>query len=63
MKAVKESHAIAVLTEWDEFKSFDWHRIYNEMKKPAIIFDGRGILDNRMLEGIGFICYKIGCSV
>ena len=36
---------IAVLTEWDEFKSYDWVKIYNSMHKPAFIFDGRNILD------------------
>lgn len=60
--ASKESHAIAVLTEWDEFKTYDWQRIYDNMMKPAFIFDGRGILDINMLEKIGFICYKIGTA-
>jgi len=56
----KDSHAIAVLTEWDEFKSYDWQRIYDNMLKPAFVFDGRGILDTKALEKIGFVCYSIG---
>ena len=28
------AHAIAVLTEWDEFKKYDWQRIYNGLQKP-----------------------------
>ncbi|WP_338358643.1 UDP-glucose 6-dehydrogenase [Yeosuana marina] len=59
-KASKDSHAIAVLTEWDEFKTYDWQRIYDNMNKPAFVFDGRGILDVKALEKIGFVCYKIG---
>jgi len=59
-QAIHQSHAIAVLTEWDEFKGYDWQRIYNNMQKPAFIFDGRGILDQRVLEDIGFTYYKIG---
>ena len=59
-KATKESHAIAILTEWDEFKTYDWQRIYDNMIKPAFIFDGRGILDIDKLQKIGFVCYKIG---
>ncbi|MCC1483490.1 UDP-glucose 6-dehydrogenase [Winogradskyella immobilis] len=59
-QASENSHAIAVLTEWDEFKTFDWQKIYDNMKKPAFIFDGRGILDTKTLEKIGFICYQIG---
>lgn len=58
--ASKDSHAIAILTEWDEFKTYDWRKIYSNMQKPAFIFDGRGILDSEILESIGFVCYKIG---
>lgn len=59
-EASKNAHAIAILTEWDEFKSYDWKRIYKQMYKPAFIFDGRGIIDVEALEAIGFNCYKIG---
>ena len=59
--ATEGAHAIAVLTEWDEFKSFDWKRIYSNMQKPAFIFDGRNILDKDVLENIGFIYKGIGC--
>lgn len=59
-KACENSHAIAILTEWDEFKDYDWQRIYDGMLKPTFIFDGRGILDRESLEGIGFQYYNIG---
>lgn len=59
-KASKDAHAIAILTEWDEFKNYDWKRIYDNMYKPAFVFDGRGIVDVEALETIGFSCYKIG---
>lgn len=59
-KACEDAHAIAVLTEWDEFKSYDWHKIYDKMLKPAFVFDGRGILDRAELEEIGFEYYNIG---
>ena len=58
--ACKGAHAIAVLTEWDEFKEYDWLKLYNDMQKPAFVFDGRGILDKELLESIGFVYYKIG---
>ena len=58
--ASKNSHAIAILTEWDEFTSYDWVQIYKNMKKPAFIFDGRNILDKNRLEKIGFIYKGIG---
>ena len=58
--AVDGADAIAVLTEWDEFKSYDWQRIYKSMQKPAFIFDGRNVLDREALETIGFIYKGIG---
>ncbi len=58
--ACKDAHAIAILTEWDEFKDYDWQRIYDGMMKPAFVFDGRNILDKKKLEEIGFVYYCIG---
>jgi UDPglucose 6-dehydrogenase len=54
------AHAIAVLTEWDEFKEVDWAPVYEKMLKPAFIFDGRAILDMPALEKIGFTGFAIG---
>ena len=59
-EACKDAHAIAVLTEWDEFKTYDWQKLYDQMQKPAFLFDGRGLLNIEELEEIGFVCYKIG---
>jgi UDPglucose 6-dehydrogenase len=58
--ALKESHAIAILTEWDEFKTYDWNTIYQNMYKPAFVFDGRNILDANTLNKIGFQVKGIG---
>ncbi|KQW99249.1 UDP-glucose 6-dehydrogenase [Flavobacterium sp. Root420] len=59
-EACEESHAIAVLTEWDEFTTYDWQKIYASMLKPAFVFDGRNILNKTELESIGFIYQAIG---
>ena len=59
-KATENAHAIAVLTEWDEFKDYDWKRIYDSMLKPAFVFDGRNVLDKNKLEAIGFVYQGIG---
>ncbi len=58
----KNAHAIAVLTEWDEFKDYDWQRIYDSMLKPAKIFDGRNLLNAQRLRDIGFIVQSIGSA-
>ncbi len=59
-EACKDAHAIAVITEWDEFKTYDWQRIFDQMKKPAFLFDGRNILNHSHLRDIGFIVKAIG---
>tara|TARA_B100000795_G_C22804471_1_gene443955 strand:- start:4574 stop:6004 length:1431 start_codon:yes stop_codon:yes gene_type:complete len=59
-KALEEAHAIAVLTEWDEFKTYNWQKIYDKMLKPAFVFDGRNIIEKDTLEKIGFSLYTIG---
>ena len=59
-EAVNSSHAIAILTEWDEFRDYNWTSIYEKMYKPAFIFDGRGVLDVNEINKIGFNYYSIG---
>lgn len=59
-EACKGAHAVAIMTEWDEFVTYDWEKIYDTMLKPAFVFDGRGILNTDQLESIGFNVYKIG---
>ncbi len=58
--ASEGAHAIAILTEWDEFKDLDFEKIYGSMSKPAFIFDGRNILDHAKLVDIGFRVSGIG---
>ena len=59
-QACEGAHAVAVLTEWDEFVTYDWQKIYDAMQKPAFVFDGRNILDREKLEFIGFVYQAIG---
>jgi len=59
-KTLEGVHAIAVFTEWEVFKTYDWQRVYDNMQKPAFVFDGRNILDRNHLEAIGFIYKGIG---
>jgi len=59
-EALLGAHAVAIITEWDEFKTYDWQKIYDGMNKPAFIFDGRNIMDKNKLEKIGFQVKSIG---
>lgn len=58
--AMKQAHAVAILTEWDEFKTYNWTEIYKHMLKPAFVFDGRNILDAKEMRKIGFKFSQIG---
>ena len=61
-KACENAHAIAILTEWDEFKEYDWEKIYQSVTKPAFVFDGRKILKHETMGKIGFQYSAIGVS-
>lgn len=58
--ACEGAHALAILTEWDEFQSLDFESIHANMLKPAFLFDGRNILDLAALREIGFECHAVG---
>jgi UDPglucose 6-dehydrogenase len=58
--AAKGSHAIAVLTEWNDYKKLDYRKIFGMMEKPAFIFDGRNILDHKALFETGFNVFPTG---
>ena len=59
-EALQGAQGAAVLTEWDEFKQLDFGLIYQRMIKPAVIFDGRNILDLPRLRELGFRAHGIG---
>ena len=61
-EACKDVHAVAILTEWDEFKKYDWNRIFEGVMKPAHLFDGRKLLDGSQMREIGFLYSAIGES-
>ncbi len=58
--AAKEAHAIAVITEWPQYRELDYATIHKAMVQPAFIFDGRNLLDHQMLYEIGFNVYAVG---
>jgi UDPglucose 6-dehydrogenase len=62
-EACKDAHAVAILTEWDEFKILDWEEIHKLMLKPANLFDGRNILESFKMNQLGFRFHAIGKSV
>ena len=60
--AAAGAHAIALVTDWKEFRELDYERIFDAMQKPAFVFDGRNQLDHRKLFEMGFNVYPLGKS-
>ncbi|MDQ1284724.1 MAG: UDPglucose 6-dehydrogenase, partial [Thermodesulfobacteriota bacterium] len=58
--AASRAHAIVIATDWSQFASLDYARIFETMEKPAFIFDGRNLLDHKALYQIGFSVHRIG---
>jgi UDPglucose 6-dehydrogenase len=56
--ALKDSFAAAILTEWEEFNTYDWKAIAEGMAQPARVFDGRNILDDSISNQLRVV--KIG---
>src|SRR5262245_27253356 len=59
-KAADGAHAIALLTDWADYRALDYRRIQAGMERPAFLFDGRNLLDPKELHQIGFNVYPIG---
>ena len=57
--ALAGADALALVTEWNEFREPDWRKIKKAMKTP-VIFDGRNIYDPEQLRGLGFTYSSIG---
>jgi UDPglucose 6-dehydrogenase len=59
-EAARGAHAIAVMTEWELYKTLDYQRIYDSMEKPAFLFDGRNVVEHRNMYEIGFNVFPLG---
>ncbi len=58
--AAEGSHAVAILTEWDEFRTTDLKRVGASMQKPAFMFDGRNVINSADAKAAGFDFHCIG---
>jgi UDPglucose 6-dehydrogenase len=58
-EAAKGADALAIVTEWNEFKFLNLERIRMLMRRP-LIFDGRNIYEPERMLRLGFEYYSIG---
>ena len=57
--AVKNADALAIVTEWNEFREPDFGKVLELMRAP-LIFDGRNLYETGHMESLGFSYYSIG---
>lgn len=58
--AAEGADAILLMTEWESYRTLDWARIHTLMRKPALVFDTRNILDHAALRRLGFRVLAVG---
>lgn len=56
---IEGADAMAVLTDWNQFRNPDFNKIKKLLKAP-IIFDGRNLYSSTFLAGLGFAYFGIG---
>ena len=57
--ALAGADALAVVTEWNEFREPDFAKMRKMMKSP-VVFDGRNIYSRELMQANGFTYYSIG---
>jgi UDPglucose 6-dehydrogenase len=58
-ETLEGADALAIVTEWKEFRSPDFDFLKKQLKAP-VIFDGRNLYDPAMMKKQGFKYYAIG---
>ena len=59
-EAVLKADAILILTDWEEYKSLNFREISKLMRKPAWVFDTRGVVDIQNLDDNDLNLWKLG---
>lgn len=58
-EAIKDNHAIALVTEWAQFKELDWSKIKTLLSEP-VVFDGRNLLSKKKIQELGYKYFSVG---
>jgi UDPglucose 6-dehydrogenase len=57
--ALRDADALAIVTEWNEFREPDFKKISALLKSP-VVFDGRNIYSPGQMRALGFTYFSIG---
>jgi UDPglucose 6-dehydrogenase len=60
--AVEGADALAIVTEWKEFRSPDFDQLKAALKQP-VIFDGRNLYNPELMQRMGFLYYGVGRGI
>jgi len=58
-EAIEDADALAVVTEWNVFRTPDYDKIKSNLREP-VVFDGRNVFDPTHMKELGFIYSSIG---
>src|SRR2546429_4666535 len=58
-EAVRDAHALVILTDWEEFRSLDLGRVGSFMRTPIVV-DGRNLFEPTQMQAAGFEYYSLG---
>ncbi|HVT34736.1 MAG TPA: UDP-glucose/GDP-mannose dehydrogenase family protein [Nevskiaceae bacterium] len=58
-EAAHDADALAIVTEWKEFRSPNFARIAKSLREP-VIFDGRNLYEPEFMKNMGYTYYSIG---
>ena len=59
-EAAYDADILIICTDWNEFKTYDWKKIYGLMSNQRLMFDARNFLDHDKLKSIGFDVMTVG---
>ena len=57
--ALADADALAIVTEWNEFREPDFAKMRSLLKAP-VVFDGRNIYSPEQMQALGFTYFSIG---
>jgi len=58
--AMHGADAVLILTEWQQYRELDWNSLSGLMRKPAWVFDARGIVDPEQVASAGLNIWRVG---
>jgi UDPglucose 6-dehydrogenase len=58
--ALKDATAVVILTEWDEFKTYEWQKLRALMAEKATIFDFRCYMDRQLMCDTFDAAFQLG---